>query len=475
MQYLGDYAEDYATLNFKFHSRTLAQVPATLSGTPAISVYKANSTTQSTAGITLSVDFDSVTGLNNVLIDLSADAFYAVSNDYQVVITAGTVDSISVVGTVLAHFSIENRFNEVDVTKLGGATQSATDLKDLADSGYDPSTHRISADATAISGDSTAADNLESACDNYSATRGLAGTALPDAAANAANGIPVSIAGNLNLDAKLAHTEEVTAARMGALTDLINDGRLDLIFDAIKIATDKMNFTGTYINAQIKASDNIDFGALQKTSLNAATPASITGAVGSVTGNVGGNVAGSVGSVVATVSANLVSILGTALTETAGYLAAGFKKFFNVQTPVLTVASVEQTKDTGTLHDFNPASDTVASVTLVDTCTTNTDMRGTNGAYTGTPPTVNQIQSGLAKTTEISALNNISVADILAAETESGLTLKHAMQIITALALKASGGGTTSITFRNYGDTKNRLSMTVDEDGNRTAVTVSFD
>jgi hypothetical protein len=45
------------------------------------------------------------------------------------------------------------------------------------------------------------------------------------------------------------------------------------------------------------------------------------------------------------IKANLVQILATALTETATYLAAGFKKFFNVQTPVLTVASVDQTGD----------------------------------------------------------------------------------------------------------------------------------
>lgn len=40
-----------------------------------------------------------------------------------------------------------------------------------------------------------------------------------------------------------------------------------------------------------------DFTATMKTSLNSATPASVTGAVGSVTGNVGGNVTGSVGSI----------------------------------------------------------------------------------------------------------------------------------------------------------------------------------
>lgn len=58
-------------------------------------------------------------------------------------------------------------------------------------------------------------------------------TALPDAAANAAGGLPISDAGGLDLDAKLAHTEEVTAARMGALTDWIDGGRLDLLLDAL--------------------------------------------------------------------------------------------------------------------------------------------------------------------------------------------------------------------------------------------------
>jgi hypothetical protein len=54
-----------------------------------------------------------------------------------------------------------------------------------------------------ISDDSAAAVNLETACDNYSATRGLAGTALPAAAADAAGGLPVSDAGGLDLDTAL--------------------------------------------------------------------------------------------------------------------------------------------------------------------------------------------------------------------------------------------------------------------------------
>src|SRR5581483_730560 len=45
------------------------------------------------------------------------------------------------------------------------------------------------------------------------------------------------------------------------------------------------------------------------------------------------------------VKANLSAILGTALTETAGYLAAAFKKFFNIQTPTLTTGGTDQTGD----------------------------------------------------------------------------------------------------------------------------------
>jgi len=125
MSYLGDYAED-ATLDFAFNTHEADGTPITLAGTPDVSVYKANSDTPSTTGVTLTVDFDSVTGLHHVRIDTSADAFYAVANDYKVVITTGTVDGVSVVGTVIATFSIENRFAEVDVTKIAGSAAAAT-------------------------------------------------------------------------------------------------------------------------------------------------------------------------------------------------------------------------------------------------------------------------------------------------------------------------------------------------------------
>lgn len=105
--------------------------------------------------------------------------------------------------------------------------------------------------------------------------------------------------------------------------------------------------------------------ALTGTSLN-----SVSGSVGSVAGNVDGKVLGGGAGVLAGVGvqadmqqmdgsatpvdnlvlsigsdghikANLVQILGTTLTETvAGYLAAAFKKFFNVATPTGTANSL---------------------------------------------------------------------------------------------------------------------------------------
>lgn len=81
--------------------------PFTLAGTPVLSVYKDNSTTQSTAGVSLTVDFDSVTGLNHFSIDTSADGtFYSSGSFFDVVITTGTVDSVSAVGTVVGSFTL---------------------------------------------------------------------------------------------------------------------------------------------------------------------------------------------------------------------------------------------------------------------------------------------------------------------------------------------------------------------------------
>ena len=126
---LGDYADNFADLNFAFTSKDSSDVPATLTG-GVVSVYKSDDTatekTSAEAYIALSLDFDGITGLNNIKIDLSADAFFVAGNDYKVVITTGTVGGASRVGTVVAHFSIENRVATLANGDHGGAATVLT-------------------------------------------------------------------------------------------------------------------------------------------------------------------------------------------------------------------------------------------------------------------------------------------------------------------------------------------------------------
>lgn len=107
MKHLGDY-DAGGTLFSKFTTfRPSTGAPFTLAGTPALSVYKDGSVTQSTAGITLTTDFDGVAGLHHVAIDTSADGtFYSAGSHFEIVITTGTVDSVSVVGSCVASFSL---------------------------------------------------------------------------------------------------------------------------------------------------------------------------------------------------------------------------------------------------------------------------------------------------------------------------------------------------------------------------------
>lgn len=196
MRYLGDFAEDAAVrIYFSTNDGSGGAVaPSTAFEAADVAIYKDNSATQkaTTNGITMTSPFDSIVGLHLLEIDTSNDTgdagFWATGSDYSVVLNPDeTVDSQTVVAA-LAQFSIENRN------------------------------------------------------DSAAATRTI--LALPAAAPDGAGGLPISDAGGLDLDAKLANTNEVTVARMGALTDWIDGGRLDLLLDAIKAVTDLLPDAG---------------------------------------------------------------------------------------------------------------------------------------------------------------------------------------------------------------------------------------
>ena len=109
MSYVGDIALG-ETIYVPFTTRRFSTgAPFTLAGTPAVAAYVDAGTVEITAGITLGVDHDARTGLNMLTIVATSGNGYAAGTDVALVITAGTVDSVSVVGEVVGTFSIDNR------------------------------------------------------------------------------------------------------------------------------------------------------------------------------------------------------------------------------------------------------------------------------------------------------------------------------------------------------------------------------
>ena len=68
-------------------------------------------------------------------------------------------------------------------------------------------------------------------------------------------------------------------------------------------------------------------------------------------------------------------------------------------------------------------------------------------------------------------LSSTGVDDILDEVVEGTTTLRELLRGVASLFMsKSSGGGTATLVFRDYGDTKDRFTFTVDVSGNRTNV-----
>lgn len=110
----------------------------------------------------------------------------------------------------------------------------------------------------------------------------VAAGAIPNAAADAAGGLPVSDLGGLDLDTKLANTNEISAARMGALTDWIDGGRLDLLLDAVPTVTEfnaRTIPTADYFDPAADAVANVTLVATTTTNSDLVTAAVMADAV----------------------------------------------------------------------------------------------------------------------------------------------------------------------------------------------------
>lgn len=110
------------TQNFKFWTRRIdTGAPADVASI-AVAAYPEGSAAEITAGITVTQPFDSRTGFGNIEVVLTAANGYLFGTNYSLVITTGTINSVSVVGAILGEFQI-GRGESI----AGGVAQSGSD------------------------------------------------------------------------------------------------------------------------------------------------------------------------------------------------------------------------------------------------------------------------------------------------------------------------------------------------------------
>lgn len=116
--------EDTAYFNFTTRAFTTG-VPTVLAGTPALSVLESNNATPITAGVSVDLDRATVVGLNQATVVATAANGYEAGKSYAAYISTGTVGGVSVVGEVVAEFTVQA---SAAFTRLGapaGASVSA--------------------------------------------------------------------------------------------------------------------------------------------------------------------------------------------------------------------------------------------------------------------------------------------------------------------------------------------------------------
>jgi len=233
----GDYQlED--TLYFPFTTRQFSDgVPTVLSG-GVVEIYEDDSVTQITVAETLSTP-DSIAGFNMLKVVATAANGFGAGQSYSAILTAGTVGGVSVIGEMVAHFTLDKSAAAKDLANatdgLGALRTLALDIPTVAEfnartlvaaSYFDPVADAV-ANVTTVATTTTNTDMRGT----DSALTDKAGFSLSTPGILAiwhqalAAIVTASSIGKLIKD-------EITAVRMATLTDWINGGRLDNILDA---------------------------------------------------------------------------------------------------------------------------------------------------------------------------------------------------------------------------------------------------
>lgn len=457
------------TIDIKFTTRQFSTgAPFILAGSPVVSAYVGNNTTEITAGITLSANFDSVTGLNNVRVVASGGNGFAAQTNISLVITTGTVDSVSVVGEVVGSFSIQNR--PVNVNQINGVATTSVTAVNANVGTTQPLNFTGTAGSALVKGDAV----------------DWAGGAIPSPTVPGVPNVNAKTWNDLTtVDLPLAPT---TAGRT---LDVSTGGEAGLDWANIGSPTTVVGLSGTTIKA---VTDGV---ALASTAIQAIWDA-LTSAL---------TTAGSIGKlIVDNLNATITSRMAT-YSQPTGFLAATFPSGTIANTTNITAGTMTTTTNltnAPTVGDLTSTMKGSVEDAVWDAVLASHTASGSTGEALGAagaagdpwitnlPGSYTGIQAGKLVGDALDAAISTravagdamaltsgernSVADALLDRTngiETGSTPRGAMRLmLAALAGKLSGAAGTTVTFRNaVADSKDRIVATVTADGNRTAVT----
>lgn len=223
------------TLYFFFTTRSFSTgVPTTLTS-GVLSVLESNNITPMTSGVSVIVDRASVTGMNQATIAATTGNGFEGGKSYAVYISTGTVGGVSVIGEVVAEFTVQA---SAAFTRLG-APVAASISADIA--GVQADTDNIQTRIPAALG---ANGNMKSDIRDYAGTAGLFSLgAMPDVNVSyiATRQAFATVGGVTFPNGTLANTTNITA---GTITTATNVTTVNgLAADVINAAATAADFT----------------------------------------------------------------------------------------------------------------------------------------------------------------------------------------------------------------------------------------
>ena len=213
----------------------------------------------------------------------SAANGYEAGKTYDLVISAGTVDSVSVVGQKVGEFQVESV--QSMASRLFAEAMWPTSPVVVTDTGNDVNRLNLTDFVDAQTTDDDLVNSqwlLRRATNDQVVQVVVTGFASARLAiietVSQSQDIDVAIAaGDYVLHAGFNTVSKVTAFDTTELDQIVDDlldaGRLDVLIDAIKAKTDELNFTGSFVQADVQA---VDGAAISQGGSDPASPYGVT-------------------------------------------------------------------------------------------------------------------------------------------------------------------------------------------------------